>query len=48
MFEVYGHQNVSLLDGGYKKWVTEGREIVKENGSNEESDYSYTFKPELY
>ena len=28
--EYYGHPNVSVLDGGFQKWITEGRESVKE------------------
>lgn len=47
MFKAFGHQNVSLLNGGYKKWVAEGREVSKTEGSNEEADYAYTYKPEL-
>ncbi|MBZ0320129.1 MAG: sulfurtransferase [Anaerolineae bacterium] len=28
LFKYYGHENVSLINGGRKKWVDEGRELV--------------------
>lgn len=27
MFRVFGHKDVSILDGGFKKWLTEGRPV---------------------
>ncbi|KAJ3060542.1 hypothetical protein HK102_009449, partial [Quaeritorhiza haematococci] len=36
MFKVFGHENVSVLDGGLPKWISEGREVVSG------SPYSYT------
>jgi len=29
-FQLYGHQNVKLLDGGRKKWELDSRELVKD------------------
>jgi thiosulfate/3-mercaptopyruvate sulfurtransferase len=28
--KIYGHNNVRLMNGGRKKWIAEGRELVKE------------------
>ena len=28
--KIYGHENVCLMDGSRKKWIEEGRELVKE------------------
>ncbi|KAI8896328.1 rhodanese-related sulfurtransferase [Globomyces pollinis-pini] len=39
MFKVFGHQNVSVLDGGLKKWVAEGREVESKITSFEPSEY---------
>ena len=30
LFKYYGHENVSLMDGGRKKWVDEGRAVTTE------------------
>ena len=46
-----GHENASVLNGGYRKWAAEGRMIEQtegfENGATSE-DFNYQFKPELY
>ena len=46
MLKAFGHKNVSILSGGYKKWVAEGREV--ETTSQSDADYEYTFNPALY
>lgn len=47
----YGHENASVLNGGYRKWVAEGRRVEQtigfENGASSD-DFNYQFKPELY
>lgn len=30
VFKLFGHEDVRLLDGGREKWITEGRELTKE------------------
>jgi len=48
---VYGHENASVLNGGYRKWVAEGRRVEQTLGfenSGASSDFDYQFKPELY
>ncbi len=30
VFQLFGHTNAKILDGGRKKWVDEGRELVRE------------------
>ncbi len=29
----YGHKNVAILDGGYQKWVAEGRPVLTKSGT---------------
>jgi thiosulfate/3-mercaptopyruvate sulfurtransferase len=38
-FELYGHQNVKLLDGGRKKWELDSREMVTEVPSRPATSY---------
>ena len=37
--KVYGHQDVRLMNGGRKKWLAEGRELVKETPSFPKTSY---------
>lgn len=47
MFRVFGHKNVSILNGGFKKWVDAGF-ATETTEEAKEADYNYTFEPELY
>jgi thiosulfate/3-mercaptopyruvate sulfurtransferase len=38
-FKLYGHQSVSLLDGGRKKWELDGRELVSDVPTRAETNY---------
>ena len=38
-FKVYGHDNVSLMDGGRKKWELEERELTTSDVVREKTDY---------
>lgn len=38
-FQLFGHENVKILDGGRDKWVAEGREITRETPSCVATDY---------
>ena len=40
MFKNFGHQNVSILDGGFKKWCSEGRATETEIQSFSASHYT--------
>ncbi|MBE2268874.1 MAG: Mov34/MPN/PAD-1 family protein [Anaerolinea sp.] len=42
LFQYYGHTSVSLLDGGRKKWLAEGREVTTEIPSYPPTDYQVT------
>lgn len=42
MFRVYGHQNVSILNGGINKWMAEKKPVVS-SGSTDEKDFDYQF-----
>lgn len=38
-FQLFGHENVKILDGGRDKWIAEGREITRETPSYAATDY---------
>ncbi len=40
LFQLYGHENVSLLDGGRKKWLAEGRETTTDVPSYPRTNYT--------
>lgn len=40
LFQLYGHENVSLLDGGRKKWLAEERETTTDVPSHPRTDYT--------
>ncbi|XP_052229648.1 thiosulfate sulfurtransferase-like isoform X2 [Dreissena polymorpha] len=37
LFRLYGHTNISVLDGGYRKWVADGYDTTKEEPEVEPS-----------
>jgi thiosulfate/3-mercaptopyruvate sulfurtransferase len=37
--KVYGHQDVRLMNGGRKKWIAEGRDLVKDAASSPKTSY---------
>src|SRR5680860_1174515 len=39
VFQLFGHTNVKIMDGGRKKWEDEGREMSTEVPSYEGTDY---------
>ena len=39
MFRAFGHKNVSVLNGGLSKWVSEGREIASLPEKSDDYDY---------
>jgi len=45
--EYYGHPNVSLLDGGFTKWQTEGREVTTEEPEVTPVEFSVEVHPEM-
>lgn len=40
VFELFGHRNSRIMDGGRLKWVEEGRELTREKPSVSPSSYS--------
>ena len=42
MFKTFGHKNVQVLNGGLKKWMSEGRSLEKTDDAGSEQDYGYT------
>jgi thiosulfate/3-mercaptopyruvate sulfurtransferase len=47
MFRVFGHDNVSVLDGGLPKWEAEGRPITAETKLRTVTNFAAGFRPEL-
>ena len=45
MFRIFGHQNVSVLDGGMKKWQSEHRPVSDQPARYQPSTYKATQKP---
>ncbi|GAA3280067.1 sulfurtransferase [Dactylosporangium vinaceum] len=39
VFELFGHRDVRILDGGRAKWVAEGRDLTKEVPQRKATDY---------
>ena len=39
VFNLFGHTNTKILDGGRDKWISDGRELTKETPSHEAVDY---------
>ncbi len=42
LFQYYGHTNISLLDGGRKKWIAEGRETTTDVPTYPATSYTVT------
>lgn len=47
MFRVFGHDNVSVLDGGLPKWEAEERPITAETKLRAVTNFAAGFRPEL-
>lgn len=47
-FRTLGHKNISVLDGGLKKWVADGFEVTSEEPEVERSDFVPNFDKCLY
>ncbi|MDE0810102.1 MAG: 3-mercaptopyruvate sulfurtransferase [Alphaproteobacteria bacterium] len=47
MFRVFGHDNVSVLDGGLPKWEAEERRITAETKLRTVTNFAAGFRPEL-
>jgi thiosulfate/3-mercaptopyruvate sulfurtransferase len=48
LFQYYGHSRVSLLDGGRKKWLADGRETTTDEPQYEPAPYTVTAVNEHY
>lgn len=50
MLRTYGHENASVINGGYPKWTAEMRRTETTEGFSTvtSADFDYAFKPELY
>ena len=43
----YGHVDVAVLDGGFARWVGEGRQVVREIAEVPEASFTPRVRPEL-
>lgn len=39
VFQLFGHTNAKIMDGGRKKWIDEGRELTKEKPTYARTEY---------
>ena len=39
VFQLFGHTNAKLLDGGRNKWIADGREVTRELANHPATDY---------
>ena len=47
MFKVFGHDNVAVLDGGLKKWQTEGRAVESGAAPQISGSFTSSFRPNM-
>ena len=51
MLRTYGHENASVLDGGFKKWKSESRRVETTRGFEDPiqgvEGFDYVLNPEL-
>ena len=47
MFRTFGHQNVSVLNGGLKKWVSEGKSTQSCESGVKEEEFAYKLSPKF-
>ena len=47
MFQVFGFDNVAVLDGGWQAWCREGRPISTSAPSHSNGNFTPSFRPEL-
>lgn len=48
MLRWLGFDSVAVLDGGFEKWVAEGRPLSTEDGSNPRGNMTLRLRPELF
>ncbi|KAL4238047.1 hypothetical protein ACF0H5_002758 [Mactra antiquata] len=46
-FRLFGHRNISILDGGYRKWLTDGFDVTMEQPSVERSNFTINMDSSL-
>ncbi|KAL3873462.1 hypothetical protein ACJMK2_036575 [Sinanodonta woodiana] len=46
-FRFFGHKNISVLDGGLRKWVNDGYEVTTEEPKVERSKFEAVINPSL-
>jgi thiosulfate/3-mercaptopyruvate sulfurtransferase len=47
LFRLFGHDKVSVLDGGLKQWVTDGFQVTTEEPVVEKQNFSVNFRKDL-
>lgn len=46
-WRVFGHDKVAILDGGFKRWVSEGRAVTTEVPAPRRTSFTARFRPDL-
>ena len=46
-FRAFGHQSISLLNGGLPRWIAEGQSITKETYTVPKEKYKANFNPDV-
>jgi thiosulfate/3-mercaptopyruvate sulfurtransferase len=46
-FRLFGHRNVSILEGGLPKWISEGQTVTKEKTRWRQETFKANFQPKL-
>ncbi|KAK3792915.1 hypothetical protein RRG08_033765 [Elysia crispata] len=47
LFRLFGHNQVSVLDGGLRKWISDGNHITTEENDVEPGEFDVNFQPHL-
>ena len=47
MFKVFGHDDVAVLDGGLKKWLSENRRVESGPAKSDAGQFHTTFRPSM-
>lgn len=48
MFKYIGHENIKIVDGGYKEWLALGGITTRETPTAVKSKYNYTLKEDIF
>ncbi len=47
MFRIFGHKDISILEGGLKHWIDQGHDVTTDVPKVEAAEYKATYNPDL-